>query len=49
MGVERMCEANLAVRKLGKVAVGEGGSGEIPVEPVIDMGTGRLDRVESQR
>lgn len=49
MRIERMCQANLAVRKLGKVAVCKGGSFQIPEKPVIDMWTGCLDRVESQR
>jgi hypothetical protein len=49
MGIERMCQANLAIRKLSKVAVCKGGSFEIPEEPVVDMRTGRLDCVESQR
>jgi hypothetical protein len=44
-----MREANLAVRKLGKVAVCKGGSFQKPEKPVIDMRTGRLDCVESQR
>ena len=44
-----MCQANLAVRKLSKVAVCKGGSFQKPEKPVIDMRTGRLDCVESQR
>ena len=47
MGIERMGQANLAVRKLGKVAVCKGGSFEIAEQPVIDLRTGRLNRVES--
>jgi hypothetical protein len=46
MRIERMGQANLAVQKLGKVAVSESGSGEVAEKPVVDMGTGGLDRVE---
>ena len=46
---ERMCQANLAIREFGKIAIGKGGRGEIREQPVIDVGAHRLNRVESQR
>src|SRR5215469_5944365 len=44
-----MRKTNLTVRQLGKVPVREDGRGEILEQPVIDVRTGRLDRIESER
>ncbi len=43
-----MCQANLAIRDFGKIAIGKGGRGEIREQPVIDVGARRLNRVERQ-
>jgi hypothetical protein len=49
MGIERRRYTNLSIRKLGKIAVCENGSGEIGREPAIDMRAHCFDRVERQR
>ena len=49
MRIERMGQAHLTIRKLGKVAVRKHGGAEIGDEPVIDIRPHRFDRVERER
>ena len=46
---EGMCQANLAIRDFGKIAVGKGGRGEIREQPIIDVGARRLNCIQSKR
>src|SRR5215472_83357 len=49
MGIERMRQAHLAIRKLMEVAVRKRRRLKIREQPVFDIRADRLDRVESQR
>ena len=49
MGIERVCQPNLAVAQLGKVAVGKDRIGQMTEQPKIDIGPQGFDTIESQR
>ena len=49
VGIERVRQANLAIRKLSKVAVRKDGGAEVGDQPVINIGAHGFNHIERQR